>query len=91
MSGPTSNTPESPKAPFYTRPRFITAVVLSVIFLILILQNMSPVTINVFFMKLQASAALLYLIFSIIGFTVGWLLKRSQAAAKARKQAPPAA
>lgn len=71
--------------PFYTRPKFIISVFLGIIFLILILQNDDAISINIFFWTAVVPAALLYLIFSLIGFVVGWLLKQSHAAAKARR------
>lgn len=82
---PTNQTTPS-KRPFYTRPKFITVSILTVVFLILVLQNMRTVTINVFFMEVQASAVLLYLIFALIGFIVGWLLKRTHAATKTTRK-----
>lgn len=76
--------PVKPK-PFYTRPRFIMGVIAGIIFLILIIQNSQPTVINIFFWKATAPAALLYIIFAAVGFTVGWLLKQSHAAAKSRR------
>lgn len=82
----TKPTPPEPKGkPFYTRPRFIMGAIAGVIFLILIIQNSQSIVIDIFFWEASAPAALLYLIFSLVGFAVGWLLKRSHAAAKARK------
>ncbi|MEX0876956.1 MAG: LapA family protein [Phycisphaerales bacterium] len=71
--------------PFYARPKFITSVILAIIFLILIFQNSEAISIDIFFWTAIVPAALLYLIFSLIGFTVGWLLKQSHAAAKSRR------
>lgn len=71
--------------PFYTRPKFIMAVIAGIIFLILIIQNSQPTAIDIFFWEATAPAALLYLIFSLVGFGVGWLVKQSHAAAKANK------
>jgi len=62
--------------PFYTRPKFITSVILGIIFLVLILQNSEAISIDIFFWTAVVPAALLYIIFAAIGFTVGWLLKR---------------
>lgn len=76
-----TKTPVSPNPkPFYLRPKFITWTIAAIIFLILILQNIERVTIDVFFMSLEAPAALLYLIFSILGFSVGWLIHRTKPA-----------
>ena len=76
-----SNTPTPPETkgkPFYTKPKFIMGAVAAVIFIILILQNSQTTVIDVFFWEANAPAAMLYLIFSLIGFVVGWLLCRSQ-------------
>jgi uncharacterized integral membrane protein len=76
---PTTPTPPEPKAkPFYLKPRFIMGAVAGIIFLILIIQNSQTTVIDVFFWEANAPAAMLYLIFSLLGFTVGWLVCRSQ-------------
>tara|TARA_R110002072_G_scaffold42064_16_gene118343 strand:+ start:35556 stop:35816 length:261 start_codon:yes stop_codon:yes gene_type:complete len=74
-----NNTPTPPtdkKKPIYTRPKFIASSIAAIIFLILILQNSESISIDVFFWKATAPAALLYLIFAIIGFMVGWLVRK---------------
>jgi len=73
------------KKPLYTRPKFIAACVVCVVFLILIIQNSQKITFDVFFWEAQVPAAMLYVIFALIGFLVGWLLRRGKAAAKAAK------
>ena len=75
---PDTPTPPAPeKKPLYTRPKFILSMIAGVIFLILIFQNWSPVPISLFFMTdKEVPAALLYIAFSLIGFVVGWLVKR---------------
>ncbi len=79
-------TPPEPKSkPFYTRPKFIMGAIAGIIFLILIIQNSQSIVIDIFFWEATAPAALLYLIFSLVGFGVGWLLNRSRAAARAGK------
>ena len=77
--------PIKPKKPIYSRPKFIAWALASIVFLILIIQNSQSVSIDVFFWKATAPSALLYLIFALIGFIVGWLLKRSHAASKSAK------
>lgn len=77
--------PPKQKKPIYTRPRFIVSAIAAIIFLILILQNLESTTINVFFMPLVAPAALLYLIFSSVGFVVGWLVRRPKSTSKPSK------
>ncbi len=74
--------PPKNKKPIYTRPKFIASIIASVIFLILIFQNWDSTTIDVFFWKTSAPAALLYLGFSLIGFVVGWLVKRPKQSSK---------
>lgn len=83
----TKPAPPEPKGkPFYTRPKFIMSAIAGVVFLILIFQNWKSVSVNLFFVTdLQIPAALVYIACAIIGFSVGWLLKRSHAAAKASK------
>jgi uncharacterized integral membrane protein len=72
-------TPPEPKGkPFYLKPKFIMGAIAGVIFLILIIQNSQTTVIDVFFWEANAPAAMLYLIFSLLGFVVGWLLCRSQ-------------
>lgn len=72
-------TPPEPKGkPFYLKPKFIMGAIAAIIFLILIIQNSQTTIIDVFFWEANAPAAMLYLIFSLLGFGVGWLVCRSQ-------------
>lgn len=81
----TTPTPPEPKGkPFYLKPKFIMGAIAAVIFLILIIQNSQSTVIDVFFWEANAPAAMLYLIFSLLGFVVGWLLCRSQNARSKR-------
>lgn len=83
----TTPTPPEPKGkPFYTKPKFIMGAIAGIIFLILIIQNSQSTVIDVFFWEANAPAALLYLIFSLLGFTVGWLVCRSQNARAKRNK-----
>ncbi len=83
----TKSTPaETSKKPFYLKPRFIMAVIAAAIFLILIIQNSQSTIIDVFFWEANAPAAMLYLVFSLLGFTVGWLVCRSQNARAKRSK-----
>jgi len=77
--------PKPTKKPLYTRPKFIASMIASVIFLILIFQNWDSMPIDIFFWKAELPAAALFLIFSLIGFIVGWLLKRPKTHAKTTK------
>ncbi|PCI06953.1 hypothetical protein COB72_11095 [bacterium] len=74
--------PPKSQKPIYTRPKFIAWFFIVVVFLFLILRNMETITMDVFFMPLRAPAALLYLVFSLIGFIVGWLVKRPKKSSK---------
>jgi len=73
--------PPKTKKPIYTRPKFIASAIAGIIFLILIIQNSETIAIDVFFWKASAPAALLYVVFSLIGFIVGWLVKRPKQSA----------
>ncbi|MFG0246146.1 MAG: hypothetical protein ACF8MF_08880 [Phycisphaerales bacterium JB052] len=83
----TNPTPPAPKGkPFYFKPKFIMGAIAGIIFLILIFQNWDGVDLRILFWKQEGvPAALPYLAFSLIGFIVGWLTKRSHTAAKAKK------
>jgi uncharacterized integral membrane protein len=71
------------KKPIYTRPKFIFSMIAAIIFLILIFQNWDAVDIRIFFWKQEGiPAALPYLAFSLIGFVVGWLVKRPKSSSK---------
>lgn len=78
--------PEPKGKPFYLKPKFIMGAIAAIIFLILIIQNSQSTIIDVFFWEANAPAALLYIIFSLVGFTVGWLLCRSQNARSKNKK-----
>jgi len=82
-----SETQTEPKAkkPLYARPKFIAACIVSIVFLILIIQNSQKIKFDVFFWEAQVPAALLYVVFALIGFTVGWLLRRSRSHSKAKQ------
>ena len=82
----TSDIPKQPpiaKKPLYTRPKFIISMIAGVVFLILIFQNWASVSVNLFFMTdQQVPAALMYIVFALIGFIVGWLVKRPKSSSK---------
>ncbi|MBL4808936.1 MAG: DUF1049 domain-containing protein [Phycisphaerales bacterium] len=78
---PTATTPKI--KPIYMRPKIIALAIASVIFLILIFQNWESVSVDLFFMTdKKVPAALLYIAFSLVGFVVGWLIKRPKSASK---------
>ncbi len=53
---------------WYTKPRNIAIMFVSLVFLILILQNMESVMVQILFWKASAPAALIYVIFALAGF-----------------------
>lgn len=80
-----TDTPTPPalkKKPLYTKPKFILSMIAAVIFLILIFQNWDSMPIDIFFWKAELPAALLFLIFSLVGFIIGWLVKHSKQSSK---------
>lgn len=82
-----SPTPPEPKGkPFYLKPKFIMGAIAGIIFLILIFQNWEDVELDLFFITdLLVPAAVVYFVFSLIGFVVGYLVCRSQNARAKRK------
>lgn len=71
--------PTKSNKPIYLRPKFIISMFAGIVFLILIFQNWESVSVDLFFMTdKQVPAALLYIGFSLVGFVVGWLMKRSK-------------
>ena len=75
----TPSNPDAKKRPIYTRPKFIASIVAGVIFLILIFQNWDMATIEIFFWTATLPGSVFYLIFALIGFVVGWLVRRPKA------------
>ena len=72
---------------WYFKPKAIITAIASVIFLILIFQNWESVSVDLFFMTdKKVPAALLYIAFSLIGFGVGWVVRRPKAAGKTSKK-----
>lgn len=77
---------EAKKKPIYTRPKFIASVVAGVIFLILIFQNWDMTTIEIFFWTATLPRSVFYLIFALIGFAVGWLVRRPKSTGSKTKK-----
>lgn len=67
MSQTEANATQSTK-PIYARPKFILCAATTIVFMILILQNMESVMIEILFWKASAPAALVYVIFALAGF-----------------------
>ena len=63
-----SETTEVKPRAWYTKSRNIAIMFVSLVFLILILQNMESVMIQILFWKASAPAALVYVIFALAGF-----------------------
>jgi uncharacterized integral membrane protein len=82
----TASTPETKKKPIYTRPKFIASIIAGVVFLILIFQNWEMTTIEIFFWTATLPRSVFYLIFALIGFVVGWLVKRPKSTGKTPKK-----
>lgn len=58
---------------FFKRPKVIAIIVISILALIILLQNLHTVTFSLFFWKVEVSQLLLVLIMLIIGYVLGFL------------------
>lgn len=58
---------------FFSRPKVIAIIVISVLALIILLQNLQTVTFRLFFWKVEVSQLLLVLLMLIIGYILGFL------------------
>jgi uncharacterized integral membrane protein len=58
---------------FFKRPKVIAIIVISVLALIILLQNLQTVTFRLFFWKVEVSQLLLVLLMLIIGYILGFL------------------
>jgi uncharacterized integral membrane protein len=58
---------------FFKRPKVIAIIVISILALIILLQNMHTVTFSLFFWKIEVSQLLLVLLMLIIGYALGFL------------------
>ena len=58
---------------FFKRPKVIAIIVISILALIVLLQNLHTVTFSVFFWKVEVSQLLLVLIMLIIGYFLGFM------------------
>lgn len=72
--------------PFYLRARFIMGCLVAVVFLILVFQNLDSVDVRIFFWKQPMPAALPYIVFSLLGFVVGWILRHARAKREQEKK-----
>ena len=58
---------------FFKRPKVIAMIVISILALIILLQNMATVTFALFFWTVEVSQLLLVLLMLIIGYALGFL------------------
>ena len=58
---------------FFKRPKVIAVIVISILALIILLQNLQTVTFRLFFWKVEVSQLLLVLLMLIIGYILGVL------------------
>lgn len=58
---------------FFKKPRVIAIIVISILALIILLQNMHTVTFSLFFWKVEVSQLFLVLLMLIIGYVLGFL------------------
>jgi len=74
--------------PWYFRPRFIAVGFITIVFLVLILQNMESVLVQVLFWKVSAPAALLYFFFAVSGFIAARITLGSEKRSKPKGATP---
>jgi uncharacterized integral membrane protein len=58
------------------RPKFIVVVVLIALFLVILIQNIQPVTLRLFFWKVSMSQIILIPLIMAIGFVVGFIVAK---------------
>jgi putative membrane protein len=58
---------------FFKRPKVIAIVVISILAVIILLQNMAVVTFSIFFWQINVSQLLLVLLMLAIGYVLGFL------------------
>jgi uncharacterized integral membrane protein len=58
---------------FFKRPKVIAIIVISILALIILLQNMATVTFSLLFWKVEVSQLLLVVIMLVIGYALGFL------------------
>lgn len=58
---------------FFKRPKVVAIIVISILALIILLQNMATVTFSLLFWKVEVSQLLLVVIMLVIGFALGFL------------------
>jgi uncharacterized integral membrane protein len=58
------------------RPKFIVVLVLIALFLIILIQNIQPVTLRLFFWKVGMSQIILIPLTMAIGFVIGFIVAK---------------
>jgi len=68
------------------RPKFIGVLVLITLFLIILIQNIQPVTLRLFFWKVGMSQIILIPLTMAIGFVVGFIVAKVTGNQRKRKR-----
>ena len=68
------------------RPKFIVVLVLIALFLIILIQNIQPVTLQLFFWKVGMSQIILIPLTMAIGFVVGFVVSKVTGNQRKRKR-----
>ena len=68
------------------RPKFIIVLVLITLFLIILIQNIQPVTLQLFFWKVGMSQIILIPLIMAIGFVVGFVVSKVTGNQRKRKR-----
>ena len=68
------------------RPKFIIVLVLITLFLIILIQNIQPVTLQLFFWKVGMSQIILIPLTMAIGFVVGFVVSKVTGNQRKRKR-----
>jgi uncharacterized integral membrane protein len=68
------------------RPKFIVVLVLIALFLIILIQNIQPVTLRLFFWKVGMSQIILIPLTMAIGFVVGFVVSKVTGNQRTRKR-----
>jgi len=68
------------------RPKFIAVLILIALFLIILIQNIQPVTLQLFFWKVGVSQIILIPLIMAIGFVVGFVVSKVTGNQRKRKR-----
>jgi len=68
------------------RPKFIAVLILIALFLIILIQNIQPVTLQLFFWKVGMSQIILIPLTMAIGFVVGFVVSKVTGNQRKRKR-----